>query len=264
MSAELDFARRVSIEAGEIVRRYFGQGILVDMKAWADPVTAADRTSESYIREQIAADYPDDGILGEEEGLSPGRSGRVWVVDPLDGTANFAGGLTIFAVCITLLDRDGRPLVNVTHDPIQRETFAAERGHGATLNDRPIQVSPSEHLAGALVHLAYPRDRRLWLASLELARRVTAVAPHARNVGSSALAQAYVASGRLHAHARVSAGEYDIIGGNLLIEEAGGVVTDLAGEPFLSGVGSLLAASPPVHRALMALDLASTLDVARD
>jgi myo-inositol-1(or 4)-monophosphatase len=245
---ELELARRVAHEAGEIILGYFGQDLKVDMKGWADPVTAADRAAEAHIRAALANHYPDDGIHGEEEGLQVGRSGRVWLVDPLDGTANFAGGSPIFAVCITLLDVDGRPQMNVTYDPVRKETFEVVRGDGALLN-------------GALIHISFPRDRRLWRASTQLARCITEVAPHARNIGSSALAQAWVAAGRLHAHARVSVGEYDIVGGNLMIEEAGGLVTDLDGGPFGDGSNGLLASAPGIQRMLLEMKLANCLIV---
>jgi myo-inositol-1(or 4)-monophosphatase len=244
------------------VRGYFGQSELtVDMKGWADPVTAADRAAEAHIRAEMARHYPDDGVHGEEEGLQAGRSGRVWVVDPLDGTANFAGGMPIFAVCITLLAGDPpEPVVNVTYDPIRDETFEVVKGEGARLDGTPIRASAAEQLAGALIHIAFPRDRRLWLAANDLTRCITEVAPHARNIGSSALAQAWVACGRLHAHARVSAGEFDIIGGNLMILEAGGVVTDLHGRPFRDTRGGLLTAAPHTHRLLLELNVGKCLD----
>jgi myo-inositol-1(or 4)-monophosphatase len=246
------------------VRGYFGQSELsVDMKGWADPVTAADRAAEAHIRAKMAKQYPEDGIYGEEEGLAQSRSGRVWVVDPLDGTANFAGGMPIFAVCITLLAGDpAEPVVNVTYDPIRDESFEVIKGEGARLNGRPIRASEAADLAGALIHIAFPRDRHLWLAATELTRCITKVAPHARNIGSSALAQAWVACGRLHAHARVSAGEFDIVGGNLMIAEAGGLVTDLHGRPFRDTRGGLLTAAPGMHKLLLELNMGGCLDAA--
>jgi myo-inositol-1(or 4)-monophosphatase len=246
------------------VRAYFGQSELtVDMKGWADPVTAADRAAEAHIRAEIARQYPDDGIHGEEEGREESRSGRLWLVDPLDGTANFAGGMPIFAVCITLVAGDpAEPVVNVTYDPMRDESFEVTRGEGARLNGAPIRASAADELAGALIHIAFPRDRQLWLAATELTRCITQVAPHARNIGSSALAQAWVACGRLHAHARVSAGEFDIVGGNLMIAEAGGLVTDLQGRPFQITGGGLLAAAPGMHKLLLALEMGKCLDAA--
>jgi len=258
MERELLFARRVAVEAGELIMAYFGRDLKVDMKGWADPVTAADRAAETHIRARMKDEFPDDGIMGEEQGVTGGVSNRAWVVDPLDGTANFAGGMNLFAVCISLLV-DGQPVMNVTHDPIRGETFEAVKGGGARLNGAPIRVADPTPLAGMLVHMSFPRDVAAWKGSLELTRRITAVAPHARNIGSSALAQAYVACGRMHAHARVSTGEYDIVGGNLMIEEAGGVVTDLCGDPYGAGGRGLLAAAPENHKALVALDLAGCL-----
>jgi myo-inositol-1(or 4)-monophosphatase len=230
------------------------------MKGWADPVTAADRAAEAHIRAEIAKAFPDDGIHGEEEGRSGSGSGRVWVVDPLDGTANFAGGMPIFAVCITLVVDE--PVVNVTYDPIRDESFEVIKGGGARMNGATIRTAATEDLAGALIHIAFPRDRRLWEAANSLTRCITEVAPHARNIGSSALAQAWVACGRLHAHARVSAGEFDIVGGNLMIAEAGGIVSDLHGRPFEDPRGGLLTASPRMHRVLLDLDMGKCLDAA--
>ena len=259
MTDELTFARRVAREAGEIVQGYFGRPLAVEEKGWADPVTAADRAAEAHIRAAIDRDWPGDAIYGEEEGAAAGATGRTRLIDPLDGTANFAGGLPTFAVVLTLLGADGQPLLNVTHDPVRAETFEAVRGGGARLNDAPVSVGGDAELALALVHLAFPRMRDLWERSLDLTRRVTAATPHARNVGSSALAQAYVACGRLHAHARVSVGEFDIVGGNLMIEEAGGVVTDLGGGPFGDGARGLLAAGPQMHAKLLRLELIRAL-----
>lgn len=261
MRAELNAARTIAQAAGTIVTGYFGRDIAVDMKGWADPVTAADRAAEAHIRAELGRLYPDDGIHGEEEGLEPGRSGRVWLVDPLDGTANFAGGMPIFCVCLTLLE-GGEPVLNVTFDPIREESFEVVRGEGARMNGSAIRPSTVDTLAGALIHISFPRDRRLWRASTELARCLTMVAPHARNIGSSALAQAWVACGRLHAHARVSVGEFDIVGGNLMIEEAGGLVTALDGGPYVDGERGLLACAPFMQRLLLDLNLGNCLDEA--
>jgi myo-inositol-1(or 4)-monophosphatase len=249
---ELTLIRHVASAAGDILTRHFGTGLDVQLKGWADPVTAADRESETFIRKELAAAYPDDGLDGEEEGRRIGSSGRLWLIDPLDGTADFAAGLPVFAVVITLLDLadHNHALLNVTYDPIRRETFHAIRGEGAFLEDKPIRVTPSQDVAGALVHLHFSNQRAVWEKSVELARRVTAIAPHARNLGSSALAQAYVACGRLGGHVKVVSGMHDVVGGNLLIEEAGGVVTDLDGRPWRER-GSLLASAPGFHAALL-------------
>jgi len=258
---ELAFARDLAVRAGEVVMRHFGTGFTVQMKGWADPVTVADRESEALIRGALQQEFPNDGLDGEEEGRQPGSSGRVWLIDPLDGTADFAGGLPIFGVVLTLVDaRDPTvAFLNVTYDPVRREMFHAVKGGGAYLDGQPIQVAGSVDLAGALVHLHFSNQRRVLEASIELTRRITAVAPHARNLGSSALAQAYVATGRLDGHVKVTSGAYDIVGGNLLIAEAGGVVTDLNGGPWTFR-GSLLAASAALHPKI--LDLTRGLSTA--
>jgi myo-inositol-1(or 4)-monophosphatase len=252
LHGELAFARELSRQAGEVLIRHFGSGFAVQMKGFADPVTIADRESESLIRSAILRAYPADGLDGEEEGSHTGSSGRLWLIDPLDGTANYAGGLPGFAVVFALIDEADprRALLNVTYDPIRGETFHAIRGEGAFLDDRPIRVSAMDYLAGALVHLHYSNNPRVWEQSVELARRISRVAPHARTLGSSALAQAYVANGRLSAHAKLVSGMYDVIGGNLLIEEAGGIVTGLDGQPW-QPLGTLLAACPGVHPLLL-------------
>ena len=225
------------------------------MKSWADPVTVADRESEAYIRAEITHAFPDDGIVGEEEEDLIGRSGRNWLVDPLDGTVNFAGGLPIWAVCIALIDKDGQALLNVTHDPFRTETFECERGNGATLNGSPIRVSGMRDLSQALIQAQVPSDSRFRDPSLAIFDQLTRVAPHVRNIGSSALAQAYVASGRMHAHVRLRVAAYDIIGGNLLIQEAGGIATDISGRPYGDGSRGLLAATSAFHPQLIAMDL---------
>lgn len=241
---ELALASDLVVRAGEILLYHFGTGFDVQMKGWADPVTIADRASEAMIRAELLRRFPRDGLDGEEEEPRSGSSGRVWLIDPLDGTADYSGGLPIFAVVITLVEaaRPDRALLNVTYDPIRQELFHAVRGAGAFRNGSPIQVGGNADLAGALVHLHFSNHRQVWEQSLELARRVTAVAPHARNLGSTAVGQAYVACGRLDAHVKIQSGKYDVVGGNLLIEEAGGRVATLNGDPWRYP-GSLLSAS---------------------
>ncbi|HEX5417305.1 MAG TPA: inositol monophosphatase [Chloroflexota bacterium] len=251
---ELSISRALAVDAGKILTRYFGTGFEVQMKGWADPVTVADRESEALIRATLRHEFPDDAIEGEEEGAQPGTSGRLWLVDPVDGTANYAGGLPFFAVVITLMDpaNPNEAVLNVTYDPIRNELFHAVRGQGAFLNDAPIKVSSQDDLAQALIDLHYSNNARVWRASIELVTKLTEKAPYARNLGSTALGQAYVAMGRLHAHAKITSGRYDVVGGNLLITEAGGVVTDLNGAPWRMET-SLLAANPALHAQLVAI-----------
>ena len=228
---ELRLAMELALRAGAILTSYFGTGFAVEAKGWADPVTVADKESEAMIRSAIRERYPADAIDGEEEGRRPGTSGRVWLVDPLDGTADFAGGLPLFAVCITLLDEReaDQALLNVTYDPIRKELFHAVNGEGAFLDERALLVSGQKDLSAALVHISFSNQRAIWPSTIDVVRRLTEVAPHARDLGSSALGQAYVAAGRLDGHLKVTSGMYDVVGGNLLVTEAGGVVSNLSG-----------------------------------
>jgi len=245
---ELALARDLAVRAGDVLVRHFGTGFAVEMKEWADPVTIADRESEALIRAAICERFPQDGLDGEEESPHAGTSGRTWLIDPLDGTADFSAGLPIFAVVLTLVEaaNANEAVLNVTYDPVRRELFHAVRGHGAYLNGAAVHAGTGADLSNALIHIHFSNQRRLWEASVELARRITAVAPHARNLGSTAIASAYVASGRLDGHVKVTSGKYDVVGGNLLIAEAGGRVSDLAGQPW-HYPGSLLAATSAAH-----------------
>jgi len=251
---ELATSRDLALAAGKVLTRYFGTGFEVQMKGWADPVTVADRESEALIRSTLQQEFPGDAIEGEEEGARAGTSGRLWLIDPVDGTANYAGGLPFFAVVISLVDlrNPDEAVLNVTYDPIRDELFHAVRGQGAFLNDGPIRVSGQQDLAQALIDLHYSNNHRIWEASISLVTAITAKAPYARNLGSTALGQAYVAMGRLHAHAKITSGRYDVIGGNLLISEAGGTVTDLRGGPWTMETG-LLVANPGLHAQLLTI-----------
>lgn len=249
----LSWARDVAIEAGEILRRHFGSTFDVQMKGWADPVTIADRESEAFIRAELHRRFPDDGLDGEEEAPWQGTSGRIWLIDPLDGTADFSGGLPIFAVVLTLVEAEwpDRARLNVTYDPVRRELFQARAGGGAYCNNVPLRVRANTDVSGALVNLHFSNQRQVWESSMDLARRITSEAPHARSLGSTAIGQAYVAAGRLDAHVKVQTGKYDVVGGNLLIEEAGGVIGTLNGETWRYP-GSLLAASAAMYPLLLA------------
>jgi len=248
LTDELAFARDLAVEAGGILLRHFRTDFSVEMKGWADPVTIADREAEALIAGCLHRRFPADGLDGEEEGAKAGSSGRTWLIDPLDGTVNFSGGMPTFAVVLTLVEDEAeeRALLNVTYDPIRREMFHAVRGQGACLNDERIEVGHHADLSRAMAHIHLSSRSEVWTASIEVVKRLSHVAPHIRNFGSTAIAQAYVAAGRIDAHVKVLSGRWDVVGGNLLVEEAGGVVTALDGGPW-TYQGTLLAAGPELH-----------------
>jgi myo-inositol-1(or 4)-monophosphatase len=190
-----------------------------------DLVSAADKASESLILDRIGSKRPDDGVLSEEGGGEAG-SGLLWVVDPLDGTINFLFGIPAWAVSIAVED-EGGGLVGVVHQPTTDETFTAIRGSGAKLNGQPIAVSQRTDLSSALIGTGFAYDARAREVQAEVVTRVLPRARDIRRAGSAALDLAATACGRLDAFYEAPMERWDKAAGILLIEEAGGVVSEL-------------------------------------
>ena len=225
-----DTAVSCARQAGAILRQHVGSPLVINESAAHDIKLALDRESEELIRAIIQREYPDHAILGDEEGgeLAPDRP--TWIIDPLDGTVNFAYGLPYFAVSIALTIA-GERVVGVVYDPSRDELFSARRGEGALLNGQPIHVSPTRARAEALVSMGFPKTGRdidrVFSEMRELAPQIKKV----RILGSAALDLAYVAAGRLQGFAEYGLRTWDIAAGELLIREAGGrVVSTPAGE----------------------------------
>ncbi|MBU0705227.1 MAG: inositol monophosphatase, partial [Chloroflexi bacterium] len=212
----------------------------------------ADTAAETVILNMIRDRFPDHAILSEEAGEIKTGSSYTWVVDPLDGTTNYARRVPVFAVSIGVLER-GEPLVGVIHDPLRDQTFVAERGEGATINGAPMRVS---HVA-RLDHTVIGAD---WARSDERRGRVLAylgqVAPRCgtiRVLGSATLALAYVAAGWLDAYFHLALKPWDAAAGMLLVAEAGGRCTTLAGEPCRVDSPGCLATNGLIHEELLAV-----------
>jgi myo-inositol-1(or 4)-monophosphatase len=206
-----------------------------------DPVSDADREAERMIQGLLAAERPDDGVIGEEGADTEAANGRLWIVDPLDGTVNFLYGLRAWAVSIALEDANGIA-VGVVFNPVDEECFSARRGGGAELNGRPIHVTGCPSLDRAMVAtgFSYEADQRARQADL-----LTRLLPQVRDIrraGAAALDLAYVACGRVDAFYERGLKRWDEAAGRLLVKEAGGVVEDLSGEPH----GVLAAATRPL------------------
>lgn len=216
-------------------------------------VTETDIASEALIVGEIEARYPDHGVRSEEGArpLPPGRPGApVWVIDPLDGTNNFAHGLPMFAVNIAIM-LGKRVLAGVTYDPLRDELFRATEGGGACLNDRPIRVSSRETLGESIIATGFPYDKAS-NPDNNLAQ-FAAVMPRVRGIrrsGSAALDIAYVAAGRLDAYWEHGTAAWDVASGILLVREAGGTVTDYGGGETTVDHGRLIASNGRVHAAL--------------
>ncbi len=246
LEMELRLATEVAVRAGELLIERLGRIERIEHKRPKDVVTEVDHLSEALILEAIRATFPADAILAEESGSSDGTSGRTWVVDPLDGTINYANGIPFFCVSVALLS-DGRPAVGVIHDPVRGETFAARRGGPATLDGRPIRASEKPLLSDFVVSLALDGPRlEARLRAIRDAIRVS------RRLGSAALALAYVANGRFDAFVQTHGlSAWDVAAAGLIAECAGARVSDLAGGPFLDLArpgGELgVVAAPPAH-----------------
>ena len=241
--------------AGDGLAADFARIDLLDVRHKADhsdPFSEADLKAEEIVRTMLAAAQPSYGFLGEEGGLKLGTdASHVWIVDPLDGTANFLTGLPIFAVNIALA-RDGEVIAGVTHLPMLGETFWAETGRGAWLNDRPIRVSSRPTLESAVLGVGIPFAMKprhdQFLAEMErLTKRVTGI----RRLGAGAVDTAYVACGRLDGYWEQSVSAWDMAAGAILVREAGGVVTDTLGGPLDLMGGTCLACTPQIQAALL-------------
>ena len=250
MAGELEVAVGAAMAAGEILRGRFGGEQKVRYKGEVDLVTEVDEQAEHRIGEMLREAFPDYGMLAEEGGSSPGAGEYRWIVDPLDGTSNYAHGLPIFSVSIAL-ERSGETILGVVHDPMREETFVAERGGGATLNGRPIQVSETDELIRALMVTGLPYDRDAMPAALDLFAQFAVLTQGLRRLGSAALDVCYVAAGRLDAYYERGVRPWDVAAGALILEEAGGKVTDFRGGKLdLKGL-EIVASNAALHPSIV-------------
>jgi myo-inositol-1(or 4)-monophosphatase len=240
----VDAARR----AGAFLRSRFGSRPAVAYKGSpTNLVTEMDRGAETIIVEAIRARFPDHAILAEESGALAGSPGHRWIVDPLDGTTNYAHGLPIYGVSIGL-EIDGALAVGVVHDPSREECFVAERGRGATCNGEPIRVSTTPRMAESLLGTSYPNDIR-GAPRDNLAEHAALMfrCRSVRSIGSAVLGLAAVAAGRLDGYWEQRLGAWDVAAGALLIREAGGTVTSVHGGPLDLGAPSITASNGAIH-----------------
>jgi myo-inositol-1(or 4)-monophosphatase len=254
-------ASEIALEGGKRLREFLAQGVETEYKGDVDLVTIADRTVEKLIRTRLGEVFPEHGIYGEE-GTRDRMEGQFrWYVDPLDGTTNFAHGFPHFCVSMGLEQRpanlkpeeDGTLVAAVVYDPMRDELFTAERGKGARLNDRPIHVSAISELAEALLATGFPSRKRHDSPNVHFYHEFTLRSHGVRRAGSAALDLAYVASGRLDAFWEFNLNPWDTAAGILLVEEAGGCVTDFSGNPFRLDSREILASNGIIQKELVAL-----------
>jgi myo-inositol-1(or 4)-monophosphatase len=249
--AVLHLAIALAREAGAELRRRFGQRQAITLKGDLNPVTEADHASETLIRQGIQAHFPAHAIQGEEQGESMSHSAIRWIVDPLDGTVNYAHGFPHFAVSIGVADTQGVQ-VGVVYDPLREELFTVCCGQPAFLNGRRLQVSTTTDMQRSLLATGFPYDRHLKddnnhreFVALNLASQGV------RRAGSAALDLAYVACGRLDAYWEQDLSPWDVAAGALLVASAGGQLSTYTGAPF-DGLGpQVVASNGHLHNAIL-------------
>jgi len=249
----LNFAIDVARDAGGLLMQRLGVAKVTN-KGDIDLVTEADLASENLIIERIRSYYPQHGILAEESGdaaLVDGKRGEwKWIIDPLDGTTNYAHSYPCFCVSIAL-EHAGVLEVGVVYDPVRDEMFAAERGNGATLNDRKIMVSSVEELKDAMVCTGFPYNVRERPDFTRDFANFTMAAQAVRRDGSAALDLAYVACGRFDGFWEDGLSPWDIAAGKILIEEARGKVSNFENQPLSIYTKKVLASNGLVHDAML-------------
>ena len=254
MIPTLDDLILLARQAGVILRYGFGRRHRVESKSHRiDLVTEVDRRSEAFLLEQIRRRFPGHRILSEESGLN-GKGEALWLVDPLDGTVNYAHGVPIFSVSLAYAEA-GRVRLGVVYDPMRDECFAAERGRGAWLNGRPIRVSQTRRLGESLLVTGFPYD--VWENpenNLDHFARFAVRTRGVRRLGSAALDLCYVAAGRFDGYWEIRLQPWDVAAGGLIAAEAGALVTNLrGGEDYLSPPQSIVAANPHLHPQMLAV-----------
>lgn len=253
MHALLNIAVTAARKAGNIITRAVERvdSLKIDSKGYNDYVSEVDRRAEQEIIHIIHKSHPGHAILAEESGMQ-GDSESVWIIDPLDGTTNFLHGFPQFAVSVAL-QHQGRFEVAVVYDPLRDELFTAVRGGGAQLNGRRIRVSKAKGLEGTLIGTGFPfKDPTHIDAYLAMFKTLLPRTAGLRRAGSAALDLAYVACGRLDGFWEIGLKPWDMAGGILLIQEAGGILGDFRGDQNFFASGNVVTGNPRVYEALLA------------
>ncbi len=252
MHPMLNTAIKAARRAGKVIMRHYDRldRLAVESKGYNDYVTEVDRMAEAEIVGVLRSAYPDHGVLAEESGQHAGND-YLWIIDPLDGTTNYMHGYPQFAVSIAL-HYQGKPHQAVVFDPLHNELYTASRGVGAQLNDRRIRVSATNRLERSLLGTGFPFKTMMHLESwINTFRTLLPETSGVRRAGSAALDLAHVACGRLDGFWEFGLSPWDMAAGCLLIEEAGGLLSDFRGEQNHLESGNLVAANPKIFPELL-------------
>jgi myo-inositol-1(or 4)-monophosphatase len=249
----LETAAEIAREAGALLAGYFERRVPFELKGEFDLVTEADRASEQLVVERLRSHFPSHGIVAEEGGGHQSSSEYRWFVDPLDGTTNFAHAFPMFNVTLGL-ERAGELVAGVVYDPIRSEMFTAERGAGAYLNNRRIHVSRAAGLADSLSSTGFPSRKRHHNVNIHFYYQLAMASHGVRRTGSAAIDLAYVACGRLDFFWEFGLKPWDMAAGSLLVQEAGGRVSDMKGAAHsVTGSEHLLADNGLLHNDVLTI-----------
>ena len=249
----LEVAVDAAREAGELLITEFDRPQQLSYKGEVDIVTEADRKSESLIVARLLKRFPGHAILGEEGGTTGAGGARYrWLVDPLDGTTNFAHGFPVFAVSIGLLE-NGEPLIGAVYNPVTRDMFTAMKGEGAFRGQKRIRVSTVETLSKSLLATGFPSHKRTQNPNIHYYWEFTLRSHGVRRAGSAALDLCSVACGQFEGFWEFGLKPWDTAAGMLIVREAGGTVSDFSGRPYLPGDPELLVSNGLIHDEMKAL-----------
>lgn len=250
----LEFLEDVARGAGRIIKdKYHDNNAWREKSGPGDVVTEVDELSERYIIDRVHCEYSHDDILSEEAGaIGSGEGKNIWIMDPLDGTRNYMMRVPFFCVSIAVA-REGRAFIGVTDDPIHDEMFSASRGEGAFLNGERIRIPNQESLEDSVISVSWVKRKVDRGKFVEYIRDISKDTSYFRRFGAAALVMCYVACGRVHGYLQGGLNPWDVAAGTLIIEEAGGVVTDFAGQPINLGDKDIevLTANPKLHDLLL-------------
>ncbi len=249
----VNIATRAARQAGDIIMRSTERmdKLTITNKSENDYVTEVDQKAEQEIIHAIRKAYPDHAILAEESGQTEGSAEFEWIIDPLDGTTNYLHQFPQYSVSIAVKQK-GRLEHAVVYDPLKDEIFSASRGAGAQMNGRRLRVSPAKGLEGALLGTGFPfKDQRYLDIYLQMLKTMIIPSAGIRRAGSAALDLAYVAAGRLDGFWELNLKPWDMAAGLLLIQEAGGMVSDIKGGHNIFETGHVIAGNPKVFKAMV-------------
>ncbi len=251
IATRLAAAKDICQSSGATALGYFRalENLTIERKGHQDLVSEADRNVELEIRAALAAAFPDDGVVGEEHAPTAGTSGFTWVIDPIDGTANFVAGIPVWAVVLACV-HNGRTEIGIVHDPVHDEMFWTRRGGGAFCNDRPLKVADSEGLHDGTIGVGYS-GRSKPGAIHALIREIDVRGGLFYRNASGAVSLAMVAGGRLLGYAEDHMNAWDYLAGQLLVAEAGGRVEDQDADAAITSGGRVIASAPVVWEDLL-------------